>query len=62
MLSTFVILGTSCSFKIESFGAGANQGVGIMLEFLTGCEAFASIRVRVSNANYRGKLNDFSFK
>ena len=41
MLSTFVILGTSCSLKIESFGAGANQGIGIMLELhLTGCEAF----------------------
>ena len=25
-------------------------------------EAFASVRVRVSNANYQGRLDDFSFK
>ena len=28
----------------------------------TGCEAFGSVRVRVTNANYQDKLVDFSFK
>ena len=28
----------------------------------TGCEAFASVRLRVSIANYQGKLDEFSFK